>query len=442
LSEAERELISPLAIPDDRDPIICKICFIGVNKEGSLQSMVGQMQAVANWHTEGSRLDALDGMRGLAAFVVVLHHIVLASSPMLAADYAGQPSRPGWVHWWLSETPLHFIWAGPEAVVVFFVLSGFVLALPAVKDGTSWFRTSYFPKRLIRLYLPVWAAILLAAVWRLMEERPRIPTSSWWLQQHAVPIRAHDAVMQGTLTNSGSWAFDPVLWSLHWEVFYSAVLPVALAVIVASRQRPALAGALWFTCGVSVGWGTAAGDPKAEYLPMFVIGALLAFDSHRMTRRLARTASPALGALTIVALLLLTANYWVRPDWFGNGTVSPLLLGVRESATTFGASLMLLLALGSSSFVAVVKSRPIKWLGSRSYSIYLVHEPVVVSLAYALGTKETPLLLLLLAVPAALAIAELFWRAIERPSIKLAKRIAGLVEGSDVSRIGFSRLTG
>lgn len=81
------------------------------------------------------RVRALDGIRGLAAVVVVVHHTFLVS-PLLANPYQNPYDvRPGTIAWWATYTPLHLFWDGTEAVFVFFVLSGFVLSLPLARTG-------------------------------------------------------------------------------------------------------------------------------------------------------------------------------------------------------------------------------------------------------------------------------------------------------------------
>lgn len=64
-----------------------------------------------------SRFDQIDSIRGLAALSVVISHLSL----VIPNVYIVQK---------LKNTPLHIFWAGHEAVILFFILSGFVLALP------------------------------------------------------------------------------------------------------------------------------------------------------------------------------------------------------------------------------------------------------------------------------------------------------------------------
>lgn len=68
--------------------------------------------------------------------VVLVFHVLLLSP---AFDEPGSPGvRPEEPSWWLTHTPLYLLWAGPQAVYLFFVLSGFVLALPATAAQVQW----------------------------------------------------------------------------------------------------------------------------------------------------------------------------------------------------------------------------------------------------------------------------------------------------------------
>ncbi|KAB2654281.1 MAG: acyltransferase, partial [Verrucomicrobia bacterium] len=78
-------------------------------------------------HSPNRRLGGLEALRGMGAFVVLLHHCGLAFLPFV---YFGNPAPRHFAgEAWIHATPLALFVAGHFAVVVFFVLSAFVLSL-------------------------------------------------------------------------------------------------------------------------------------------------------------------------------------------------------------------------------------------------------------------------------------------------------------------------
>src|SRR3954452_10050001 len=109
----------------------------------------------------GGRLAALDGLRGIAAVVVLLHH-AMYTNPDFPGTPGGGSAPTGSAMWWISYTPLKLMTAGWESVIVFFVLSGLVVTLPVVRRrGFDWI--AYFPRRVVRLMVPVIASVVVAA---------------------------------------------------------------------------------------------------------------------------------------------------------------------------------------------------------------------------------------------------------------------------------------
>ncbi len=83
-----------------------------------------------------TRYRSLDGLRGVAALVVVVHHCLLTSI-VLAATYRGGTTSGWGLSELLTRTPLHLLWDGTGMVLVFFVLSGFVLTLAFTEAAGS-----------------------------------------------------------------------------------------------------------------------------------------------------------------------------------------------------------------------------------------------------------------------------------------------------------------
>jgi peptidoglycan/LPS O-acetylase OafA/YrhL len=359
------------------------------------------------------RFHALDGLRGLAALVVVVHHTLL-TAPALALPYLDPHQPLTGAARWLVYSPLHLVWAGGEAVLVFFVLSGFVLTLPFLRPGAgpaTW--TGYFPKRLVRLYLPVLAAVALAAGWALLVPRSSAAGASWWLNAHDVPLTARAAADDaGLILRHGPGYLDGPLWSLRWEVYFSLLLPVY--VWAAPRVRP-LTGVTGLLATVAV--GSATGHPTLVYLPIFGLGAILAVHRdrlHQLTRRWWRAAAvPAAAA----ALALLLARWWAPAGRAATGATGGLL----DAATALGAALVVACFLCLPGVRRGAERPAVQWLGKRSFSLYLVHEPIVVSLALLLGRGSQGALLLPLALPASLLAAHLFYLAVEAPAHRFAR---------------------
>src|SRR3954454_3511925 len=138
------------------------------------------MTAAGESRGASARYTALDGLRGIAALVVVIHHSLLLIAVLASPYFTGRSAAAaGTFAWWLLYTPLHLVWEGTGAVYVFFVLSGFVLTLPALGRGYDWL--AYYPQRLIRLYLPVWGGVILAALTILVVPRTSTVSSTWLL---------------------------------------------------------------------------------------------------------------------------------------------------------------------------------------------------------------------------------------------------------------------
>lgn len=366
-----------------------------------------------------SRRPALDGLRGIAALVVVVHHALLISPPLAAGYRAGALPEPGSWPWLALYTPLHLLWAGGEAVLVFFVLSGFVLALPAASGRLPSWR-SYYPQRMLRLYLPIFGATALAvALVRLVPRHPG-PDSSWWLANHVSPVTLRDAVHDAAVIKGTTW-LNSAFWSLQWEVYFSLLLPLYLLLLVRLRRAALLKAAV--LAGL-VAAGTYLPRAWLLYLPIFGFGVLMAQNHELLDRAGARfdrwrpawRRSAALGVG-----LLLVASWWIKVVPGVPASAASQVLAMQ--LTLLGACLVVWLFASTADGARTGAQPVIRWLGVRSFSLYLVHEPIVVTVAYLLDGTTNAALVLLLALPLALLAAELFGKLCEMPSHRLAQLV-------------------
>lgn len=68
--------------------------------------------------------------------------------------------------------------------------------------------------------------------------------------------------------------------------------------------------------------------------------------------------------------------------------------------------------------------RPFVWLGERSFSLYLVHVPLLLAAVHVLAGRVPIVVILAGTLPVCLVGAELFWLAVERPSIRPGRHVA------------------
>lgn len=347
------------------------------------------------------RFTTLDGLRGLAALSVVFYHCLLVS-PRFGT--AGE-RQSGWT-WALAHTPLHLFWQGGEAVYLFFVLSGFVLTLPFDRDaGSSW--SGYYPRRIVRLYLPALAALALALLTMLLVNRHAAPGLSQWLNRHDVPITAGRVGHDAALVAGTGW-YDSPLWSLQWEVLFSLLLP---AYIFAGKVLRRFAAPLAVVVVVASVVGAHQQWDWLIYMPMFAVGVLMAVSRQHLAELAPRIPRSGWWALDVLAVLLLT------------GTATASRLGnVAVVLPLIGSALTIFLFLEQRRAAAFGDSRVVHWLGVRSFSLYLVHEPIIVSVALALG-QSNPWPVLGIALPVSLLVAEVFYRLVEGPSHRLASAV-------------------
>lgn len=353
------------------------------------------------------RIRSLDGLRGVAAVVVLVHHSLVSIAPLGAVYFGGSAPR-GFE--WLVHSPLHLVWAGPEAVYVFFVLSGLVLTLPALRRRYDW--RSYYPSRLIRLYLPVIGAVLFAVAWALIVPRSATIGHGTWMERQDQAVSVFSVIRNMTLL-SPDW-LNPPLWSLRWEVAFSVLLPLYVLVVTrVPRWWPFLVvGAMTVsTVGVVI-----HDKGILVYLPMFMLGCALAVP----LRDGSASRSHVWPWLMGCGLLGITCSWWLGGLHLNEDALSnPVIL--------LSAVLIVVAAVRWSGARRMLETRPIRWLGRISFSLYLTHNAIVVavnSLLPADQTWWTPVL----AIPLSLGVSVVFFRLVEAPAHVLAKRVARALE--------------
>ncbi len=171
------------------------------------------------------RFKELDALRGLAAWSVVLYHFLLVLPP----------SRFYTV---VSSTPLHLFTNGPQAVILFFLLSGFVLTGLWSRNTSGY--TGYGVKRLTRLCLPFYAALLIAALLDLYFMHPLHVTNAWINHTWTVRPTWHMALSTALASDAWMQQFNTAFWSVGYEIRISLLFPLMYWLILRVRSTIAL----------------------------------------------------------------------------------------------------------------------------------------------------------------------------------------------------------
>jgi peptidoglycan/LPS O-acetylase OafA/YrhL len=346
------------------------------------------------------RIKSLDAVRGIAALIVVVSHCLLTNRELTP---------------WLFHFPFSLLTAGDGAVFVFFALSGCVLFLSLQqKDRLAYF--SYLTKRFFRIYPAFVVAVLASAALFVVVKPHDVPGASNWFNEHwqSAPTVGMFIGHLAMTDLPRLHQLDSVMWSLVHEIRISIVFPlIAVLVIMNWRAAVVVSTIISAVCALieahhPIPWMF---DPvrTLSYLFLFTAGAALA--SHAGTVRLAMGRCPVWlhVGLWIGALRLAT----VPGDQY---------LGLVTGA---GAVLLIALAFGTPATDRVLSTnRVLTWLGRVSYSLYLVHFPIILTCAHLLHSWLPLPIILGLATLVSLGVAELMNRLVEQPSIALGRRLA------------------
>lgn len=347
------------------------------------------------------RFRSLDGLRGAAAVVVVISHWV--------SIYNQSPGSPFETVPLLSLISLIFGNLASHAVWLFFVLSGFVLSKTFSTRTTKYWR--YLASRGIRLYVPTVSAIVLTYLTIAIVPRNGIDEFNWWMASHPSNPTAVNFLQDITLIFGGSGTML-VLWSLTYEIWFSILLGPLLSVL---KRFSSILGLLLLSA--LSGLGNWFQLPIVEYLPMFMIGIVL--QKILFTNAQDQNEQISVGRellLVCAAIILLVFSY-----------VTFFKAGLRNVGYSLDVTLSLLsfaiviyIALRGQYMQKILESKIMLYFGTISFSLYLVHETILVNAVLISGNN---FVVVSAAVVVAFVAADVFSRLIESRSHKLARGV-------------------
>jgi peptidoglycan/LPS O-acetylase OafA/YrhL len=357
---------------------------------------------------------AVDGLRAVAALSVVGYHAWLYTTPAINTAH---------IHGFGSQA-MHELRLG---LVLFFVLSGFLLYQPWVRSALSGGREprlrAYLVRRAARILPAYYLAVLgsIALLWGL-RGAPGVrlpPADGLWTF----------AVFAQNLSDATVLKLDPPLWTLAVEVSFYLLLPVLgwLALRTRGSGRAGqlavplaflLAGVAYnraiFAPGPSVLWPTKVLPAMAPYFAAGMLAAVLV-EGRTAGRGVTR-------ALLVGGALLVVGDGWWAANGATHGSHSIWLHMLRDLPAAAGFACIIAGVARSLHPPWVLRTRPVAWTGRISYGVYLWHVPLLLFLRahHALALSVPGALVIVL--PLTLAVAALSWHLVERPLQERARR--------------------
>jgi peptidoglycan/LPS O-acetylase OafA/YrhL len=320
------------------------------------------------------RILGLDSLRFICALWVVLHH-------------GARPEIAAWMGWGDVAVRWNAIaFDGVAAVIVFFVISGLVIHYPYAR-GERLHLPSFYAHRFIRIGIPMLLIRVLAGRYS--------------------PIVSSDI----------AHATEVVLWSLWCELAYYAIYPALLVGFRKLGLRAVLAASFILAYAlIAINWKLPLYYDYSHVmaslvaLPAWLVGCAIAqaVADGKLPRLPGSVWLWRVGALLFSILAKALVYRSITPILIGN----PATLGIFAVYAAFWIIKEI------QTFDVTPPPRLLEWGGRWSYSLYLVHAGLLVSIEAAL--PGNPLIRSPLQIAAALALGYAFYLTFERPARLLA----------------------
>jgi len=384
------------------------------------------------------RFEELEGLRGVAAVIVAIYHFCLTF--YLFAFFG--PSADGIVQHVRYEdnfygSPFAVFLSGTFAVAIFFVLSGFVLSIGFFQTGKLEIVKKLAAKRYLRLMLPALAStlvcfLIVSAGVIKTQQAATIIHSSWLTTQWQFSPNLLDALKSGVygiFVNQGS-PFNGVLWTMKTEFFGSFIVFGFLSLFGKVKYRW-IAYTFLFIATFNT-WFLA-----------FIAGMMLA-DMFTQGKLVTKNRS----WLFIAPLLFISLYLGGYPIVGAEHTVFYGIFSTINATIhwdivlmSFGAIGLILLVLLSQQVAKPFASKALSSLGKYTFSLYLVHIPVIFTVGLTaflvfyngLGASYNIAVVMAFLVSALVVAGStlLFERYIDSPSIAFSSKVARIFLGEE-----------
>ena len=350
------------------------------------------------------RIVALDGLRALAIAGVVLYHL--------------RPSR---------------LTGGFLGVTLFFTLSGYLatksIMRATARGGFSYPR--YIGRRITRMMPPILVTIALAAIATYIAAPSLLPKVQQDVLPSALFLSNWFYIFRNVSYFAAAGLPSPLthLWFCGVTMQFYLIWPVILMMLCSkTRSRNTAIGVtvaftLISTAAMVLMFNPAADTSRVYYgtdarAAELLCGALAAIAAPRLREMLSGNI-PTPGTNKVISKVNAISIVWLV------AVVAGALMLTGESAWLYRGGFLLFALLTGLLIVCVQNTecivrrllsvKPLVWLGQRSFSVYLVHYPLLLLMNPATRTTRIAWWEQVLQLVVILAVAEVFYRLVERP---------------------------
>ncbi|WP_163255110.1 acyltransferase family protein [Bacillus tropicus] len=368
------------------------------------------------------RYEELDSIRGISSLVVMIgHHLMIFSA---FQNYSYEDNKP-FVIYLLKETPARLIFSsGNESVIIFFVLSGFVLYTSIQKKYDSY--GAFLLKRICRIYLPYIVAISIAMICQTtMSEYGISYLSEWfnrsWTIESSLSLIAQHILLVGKYNTD---AYNGVIWSLVHEMRISIIFPLVLTVCLRKTLRYSLLSLFSFSiCSIAIlflfhfSLTLTSYALTLHYTVLFLLGALVAKYKNDLIVFYSNCTKNTKIIWFLFAILLYMYEGIIGEIKVLNNFI------FRDYVVAISACLFVILSLSGSTLSSLLRNQYLLYLGKISYSLYLYHIISLFSLVYMLHEIFPLPIILILSLILSFILATISYVFVEKFAFRLGKYV-------------------
>lgn len=308
----------------------------------------------------------LDAVRGAAAILVLLEHWRSAFFVDLGEVHAHR----------MLLKPLYILsGAGRQAVIVFFVLSGYLIGGTVIRSirQNEWSWAQYSMHRLTRLWVVLLPALLLGGLWdclgMYLHQAPVLYAGL--NHNHLTPDVGRALSLKDLLGNAAflQWIAVPPygsngpLWSLAMEFWFYVIFPVGFCLFAIYLHRPLRA----ISCLIILCLVAYLTKYALVYLPIWLLGALLYITPCRPTAPWQRLAATFFYGVLFFAISALD---------LAHSPARMLAADMVLGTLTFGYLWVLLGAMQEAK--QTIGTRLSRSTARFSYTLYVAHTPILI----------------------------------------------------------------